>query len=351
MNLRLGCAVCVFGVLCFDYSNAGALKKYFSKNDNVTEQNTVEDVASQKHIENENAVSETESKTSTSGSEKTMEASDVGGDGASSVTASVEKKKIVGDPVVLRINGKKEFRRSHILAEMRKIPPQMLQGIEPDKLFEMLREQVLNTYLMVEQAKKAGMDRSKEFLERVAQLKDELLGRMFMMKELAPKAENESALKARYTKYLVEFKKGKEIKLRHILLDTEAEAKEVIVSLDKGSDFAALATEKSKAPSRAKAGEEGYVPVDMMPAVVKDKISSLKSGEYNKEPIKTDNGYHVFKAEDIRDTSPMKFEEAKPMLKQVLVHEEMMHLFDRLSKQANVEKFNEDGSAIVAPSK
>ncbi|MDR1236598.1 MAG: peptidylprolyl isomerase [Holosporaceae bacterium] len=261
----------------------------------------------------------------------------------------VERKKIVGDPVVLRINGKKEFRRSQVLEDIKKIPPQMAQGISPDKLFEVLRDQRLNVYLMTEQAKKAGLDRSKEFVDQLEQMKDDLLGRLFLMKELGFKVENEAAVKARYTKYLVEFKKGKEFQIFHILVGTEDEAKSVLAALDRKEEFEKLAREKSTAPSKDKGGEEGYIPVDMMPPEIKDKLIILKSGEYTKEFVKTEHGFHMFKVGEIRETTPLKYEEAVPTMKQLIMREEMVKLMDRLEKQSKVERFNEDGTPAQKP--
>jgi peptidyl-prolyl cis-trans isomerase C len=323
----------------FDSTYAGALKKSFSKGEESDNTKIEEQAASSESGEQAGESEKTESeKTETAKDEKTE--TTAASDGAD----KGEKKKIVGDPVVLRIAGKKEYRRSQILADMKLIPPHMVQGLSPEKLFEMLRDQKLNSYLMIEQAKKAGMDRTKEFLERVDQVKEELLGRIFLMRELAPKAENESALKARYTKYLVEFQKGKEFQVFHIMTATEEEAKDVVAALGKGGDFAKLAREKSLAPSKDKSGEEGYIPVNVMPPQIKDKILLLKTGEYTKEALKTENGYHVFKVGEIRDSTPQKYEEAAPMLKQLIMHEEMVKLLDRLEKQVKVERFNEDGT-------
>ncbi|MCR5225133.1 MAG: peptidyl-prolyl cis-trans isomerase [Alphaproteobacteria bacterium] len=337
MKFKTGCALAVLACLCFD-ANGGALKKFFVKNQSADIE-TKADAEEQKTAEE---ATSTETAPTTESKEVASATKE------KEAAAPAEKKKIVGDPVVARV-GKKEFRRSQILADMKNIPPQLIQGISPDKLFSMLRDQKVSTYLMIEQAKKAGLDRSKEFLDRVEQIKEDLLGRMFLMRELGPKAENESALKARYAKYVVEFKKDKEYLLRHIAVKTEDEAKTILASLAKGEDFSKIAKEKSFAPSKEKDGEEGYIPSNAMPDFVKTPITSLKKGEYNKEAIKTDNGFHIFKVEDIRDTSPLKYEEAKNMLKQVIMQEEMVKMMERLNKQANVEKFNEDGTPITAP--
>ncbi|MDR2157764.1 MAG: peptidyl-prolyl cis-trans isomerase [Holosporaceae bacterium] len=343
MKFKVGCAMAVLAVMFFDTARGGALKKHFSNG----EQSTSLEVGEKSAPSEDGGVAANDS--AESSKEDASKAAAIATQPEENASSSSEKKKIVGDPVVLRINGKKEYRRSHILADMKMIPPQMIQGVSPDKLFEMLRDQRLKAYLMIEQAKKAGMDRTKEFFDRVEQLKEELLGRMFLMKELAPKTENESALKARYTKYLVEFKKGKEFKIYHIMTSTEAEIKEVLAALGKGEDFSKLAKQKSMAPSKEKDGEEGYIPVDIMPSQIKDKVILLKVGEYTKDFVKTENGFHVFKVGDIRDTTPQKYEEAVPMLKQLVLHEEMTKMLDRLEKQAKVERFNEDGTPAAAP--
>lgn len=340
MKFRMCCAAAVLSFAYFEASEGGALKKTFSKDGKIEDAKVEKDGASTEGDvdKSEAAVAKPSSPSAGAASAKAV---------STKVAAPGEKKKIVGDPIVLKINGRKEYRRSQILADMKLVPPQMVQGISPDKLFEMLVTQKLNTYLMIEQAKKAGMDRTKEFMERLERFKEELLGRTFLIREIAPKAENESALKARYTKYLVEFKKGRESKVFHIMLSTEKAAKDVLASLAKGSDFSKLATEKSEAPSKSKGGDEGYVPLDMLPQEIKDKLTALKDGEYTKDFLKTENGFHIFKIMDSRDTTPQKFEEAKDMLKQVVMHEEMMKLLERLEKQAKVERFNEDGSPFV----
>jgi peptidyl-prolyl cis-trans isomerase C len=328
-------------------ANGGALKKHFSKGEQSEKINIEEQKASSEEAINvsANGLTEAGKAESTTASEQPATESPA----AAPATAPTEKKEIVGDPVVLRINGRKEFRRSQILEAMKAIPPHMLQGLAPEKIFEMLVEQKLHTYLLTEQAKKAGMDRRKEFCNSIEQFKEDQLGRMLLMVELSPKIENESALKARYTKYLVEFKKCNEFKVFHIMVNTEAEAKDVLAALGKGEDFSKLAKEKSIAPSKDKGGEEGYIPVDMLPPQIKDKVIGLKAGEYSKEFTKTDNGYHIFKVADIRETTPQKYDDAVPMLKQVIMHEEATKLLDRLKKGAKIERYHEDGTIASAP--
>jgi peptidyl-prolyl cis-trans isomerase C len=367
MNMKLGtfCATGVVAFVLFGTVEGGALKKHFAGKDDQAgniaigggEQETpaagngaAPAPASEDHVSAEVAHSPVEETTPpVPTSESSGQSQAIEELAPNSAVNSAVDKKIVGDPVVLRINGKKEFRRSQILDDVRKIPPQMAQGIPSEKIFEVIREQRLNVTLMTEQARKAGLHNTKEFLDQVEQMKEDLLGRIFLMRELGGKIENESAIKARYTKYLVEFKKGKEFQVFHILVATEDEAKSVLAALERGEDFGKLARDKSTAPSKEHNGEEGYLPVDMMPPQIKDKLIFLKNGEYTKEFTKTEHGCHIFKVGDIRETAPLKYEDAIPTLKQLIMREEMIKLMDRLEKQVKVERFNEDGTHAEKP--
>jgi parvulin-like peptidyl-prolyl isomerase len=370
MKMRTFCSIAVVAFVFFGTVEGGALKKMFAGKDGQAEQtgniaigngeaaNTGGTTPEAPAAETASSIADTtapQDSTPETGAEfeatpPAVEETGANPAGANPAAANpTESKKIVGDPVVLRINGKKEFRRSQVLEDVRKIPPQMAQGISADKIFEIIREQKLNVTLMTEQAKKAGLHNTKEFLDQVEQMKEDLLGRIFLMRELGGKIENESAIKARYTKYLVEFKKGKEFQVFHILVNTEDEVKGILAALEKGEDFGKLAKDKSVAPSKERNGEEGYLPVDMMPPQIKDKLIFLKSGEYTKEFTKTEHGYHIFKVGEIRETTPMKYEEAIPSLKQLIMREEMIKLMDRLEKQVKVERFNEDGTPAEKP--
>lgn len=335
MNFKTGCSAAVLMLFCFGDAHTGALKNKFLGSKQMANQ-AQSDVSSGENASQENPEISSEKGTSAAA------ADDV------STPNTSETKKIEGDPVVLRINGKKEYRRSQILDDMKLVPPQMIQNMQPDKLFISLRDQKLNAYLMLEQAIKAGMDKTEDFLKRMENMKREMLVREFLMKELGPKVENESVVKQRYDKYLKEFKKGFEYKLCHIMLDSEKDVKDVLALLSNGNDFAKLAKEKSKAASKENGGDEGFISINHLPNNLKEKIAPLKDGDYTKEAVQIESRYHLFKVTERRDTKPLTFEEAQNMLKQRIMYEEMAKLSNKLEKQAKVEKFNEDGSPVVA---
>ena len=112
MRIKTGCALAVLAFLCFDEANCGALKKFFMKNQSADIE-TKADAEEQKTAEE---TTSTEASTSTTETTTTQTKEATPAAEAKETTKPAERKKIVGDPVVARI-GKKEFRRSQILAE------------------------------------------------------------------------------------------------------------------------------------------------------------------------------------------------------------------------------------------
>ncbi|MDR3151742.1 MAG: peptidylprolyl isomerase [Holosporaceae bacterium] len=337
-------------LLCSEHVAAGALKRDFNKDGGDKQAAPVEGSGGSEEKTGA-AEGSSGSEEKTSATEEYVGVAESGkqetATSASSETAVPTPKKIEGDPVVLKI-GRKVFKRSDVLEAMKSLPPQLVKGIPQDKLFSMVRDQKMSEYLMIEQAKKAGMDKTKEFLDRMEQTKQDLLARLFLLKEISPKTENEQALRARHIKYVAEFKKAKESHLYHIMAASEDQAKKVLEQLKNNADFSAVAEKESTAPSKTSGGDEGFIPLEMLPDPIKGKLMTLKPGEYTKEFIKTEAGFHIFKITETRDSAPQKFEDCKNMLRQMIFQEELMKLMDKLEKQYSVEKFEEDGTPAKA---
>lgn len=374
MKVKLiGCAAIAFGIFCYyEPAHCGTLSKLFKKDEKkVDEAKEAEEEEGEDEAEEEGEAAEEEEKKEASNADVASSKSaenqqpQIEADNGTSQSASEPapaapkavtppsapekpKKEIKGDPVVARVGRLKEFHRSDVLRIMKGLPAQLTGGISHDRLFQMCLDQLVSSYLMVEQAKKAGLEKTKEYIEALEATKSDLLARQFLMKEVMPKADNESVLKARYAKYVVDFKSVKETQIFHIMMSNEKDAQEVIAKLDKGEDFKKLAKEKSMAPSKEKGGEEGYVAISMLPAQIKDTLEKLGKNGYTKKALEAGGAWHIFKVGDVRDSTHQSYEQIKDSLKQVIVQEEIMKLVARLMKQFNVTKFNEDGSALTA---
>jgi len=132
-------------------------------------------------------------------------------------------------------------------------------------------------------------------------------------------------------------KAGKEYNARHILLETEDEARAVIALLDQGSDFSELAKEKSTGPSGSSGGKLGWFGEGQMVAPFSEATAKLEKGAYTKEPVQTQFGWHVIILDDVRDSTPPPFEDVKDRLKMLLANQQLQQHVEELKGSANIE--------------
>jgi len=114
----------------------------------------------------------------------------------------------------------------------------------------------------------------------------------------------------------IEQSSDKQYKARHILVQTQAEAQDLIAQLGEGADFQALAKEHSTGPSGPNGGDLGWFAPEQMVKPFADAVISLKHGAYSPEPVQTQFGWHVILREESRDNEPPTLESVRDAIKQ-----------------------------------
>ena len=154
-------------------------------------------------------------------------------------------------------------------------------------------------------------------------------------KKNAPKDE---ALKAEYEK--VRATQGdKEVKVQHILVEDEKDAKDLIAQIKKGGSMDKLAKEKSKdAGSKDQNGKLEWTMPSNFVKPFSDALLKLKKGEMTQEPVKTPYGYHIIKLEDTRTAKVPGFEEVKDKIRQSHQQEQVTAMLEALRKKATVKE-------------
>jgi len=187
------------------------------------------------------------------------------------------------DPVVARVNGT-EIRRSDIVELIRSLPPQAQQ--QPlEKLYPAVLDQMVRTVLVSQAAHKQKLQDDPEVKKRMALISDQVMADAYVQ-HLLQKDITDQKLQARYDKYVKDAPPREEINARHILLANEADAKAVIADLNKGADFAKLASEKTTDPAgKSSGGDLGYFTKDEMVPEFADAAFKLKKGEFTQTPI------------------------------------------------------------------
>jgi len=135
----------------------------------------------------------------------------------------------------------------------------------------------------------------------------------------------------------VEHGPKQEYRVRHIIVDSEDAARDIIAQLGKGADFAALAHERSTGPSKDEGGDLGWLGPGMVVPEFFAAVQTLKAGEYTRTPVHTSFGWHVIKVEETRPLTPAPFEQVKEKIQTMLRQQQFEEKIEELRARADVE--------------
>ena len=159
---------------------------------------------------------------------------------------------------------------------------------------------------------------------------------------------DDKALEARYQQFLKDNPQQEEVRARHILVASEAVAKEIIADLKKGGDFAALAKAKSTDGSAKEGGDLGFFTREDMVPEFSEAAFALKPNEFTQEPVKSQFGWHVIKLEQRRQTAAPALADVRDQLTSEMSQEMITKIVEDLRKGAKIEKFDIEGKPLPA---
>lgn len=250
------------------------------------------------------------------------------------------------DKVAARIDGRPLYFSD--VEAMKQMLPSQYRALPTSTIYTQLLEVAVQSELVARAGREAGLGRDPQVLRRLAFAKDRLIESAYRdrLREEGRKQATDAALQARYKTFLDGYQPEEEVRARHILVKTEAEAKTIIEQLDHGADFATLAKEKSTGPSASKGGDLGYFTHDQMIKEFADAAFSMAPGTYSKTPVETQFGWHVIYVEDKRKQPPPKLSEIREQLTEQIASAYMSEAVQKLEKSARIERFNMDGTPM-----
>jgi peptidyl-prolyl cis-trans isomerase C len=199
-------------------------------------------------------------------------------------------------------------------------------------------DQLTMQFLLSQESIKKGIDKTPEVLDQIDLTRQSILANAFVQDYFKNTPVSDDMLKAEYEKIKAE-KAGSEYKARHILVDNEAEAKDIISKLKKNPKaFESLAKEKSKdSGSKSSGGELGWFDPRAMVPEFGAAVAKLSKGKFTEEPVKSQYGYHVILLEDSRPKVFPPLDQVKPQLQQQIQQQNLKKLFDDLKAKAKIE--------------
>jgi len=249
------------------------------------------------------------------------------------------------DPVIARVDGM-EIRESDLALAEEDIGSGM-QPSPPEMRREALLTYLIDVMIIAKAAEAQKLAQNPGFERRVAFARQKVLMEALLDKE-SKGAANEAAMKKIYEDSVAQNKPVEEARARHILVETEDKAKEVLAKLKAGGDFAALAKAESKDPGSADGGDLGYFAKEQMVPEFSEAAFKLEKGGLS-EPVKTQFGWHIIKLEDKRNKPVPEYEQVKGQIETYIVRRAQTELVGKLRDAAKIDRVGQPAEKPADP--
>lgn len=249
------------------------------------------------------------------------------------------------DPIVAKVNGA-EIHESDLASAEQDIG-QNLPPLQPEAKRDYLIAYVSDMMLVAKAAEDKKLADTEDFKRKLALARSKLLMEALLQNE-AKTAVTDAALRKVYDDAIKQIGEEKEVKARHILVETEDDAKTILASLKTGGNFDAIAKEKSKDPgSKENGGDLGYFSKDQMVPEFAEAAFKLDKGQIS-DPVKTQFGWHIIKVEDTRTKPAPAYDEVKDQVETFVVRKAQAELVQKLRTESKIERLDKKPDAKPA---
>jgi peptidyl-prolyl cis-trans isomerase C len=221
--------------------------------------------------------------------------------------------------------------------------PENLRGLPFETLYPVLLDRIIDHEALVMIARRNGLENRADVQQDIQAATDRILEGAWLSRDATSKV-TEEAIRARYDRQFANRPASEEVRARHILVTTEAEARKVLDDLRHGADFATVARAVSKDPDSSKGGDLGFFRREQVWPGFADIAFSLQPGQVAPEPVKNEFGWHVVKVEEKRLVAPPGYADVHDQLRQELLAAAVQQSVAQARAQLGIRRFNLDGS-------
>ena len=210
---------------------------------------------------------------------------------------------------------------------------------QPDtpELRNLIRESLIMTELINQEARKRKLLDKPEVKVLLEETRNRVVANALAQDYLKANPIKDEDVKAEYEKIKAGVLKTPEYRARHILVEKEDEAKDIIAKLKSGAKFEDLAKQSKDPGSAANGGDLDWaVPENYVPEFAA-ALQKLKKGEVTETPVKTQFGYHVIRLDDTRQAQVPPFEQVQPQIREKMQQQKLGEFQEKLRKSAKVE--------------
>jgi peptidyl-prolyl cis-trans isomerase C len=242
--------------------------------------------------------------------------------------------KPAGGEVIARVNGK-PVPKARADAMMQQ---QHARGApDNEQTRNAIREELVNREIVAQEAAKAGFDKNPEVRTQIEITSQDILINAYVRDYLRTHPITDDDIEKEYERAKAQAP-DKEYRARHILVETEDQAKDMIAQLKKGAKFDDLAAKNSKDPgTKDRGGDLDWTTPGNLDRNFSDAMIKLDKGKYTEAPVKTRFGWHVIQLDDVRPVRIPTLAEIKPRIQQQLVNVRVEEMMRGLRAKAKVE--------------
>lgn len=201
--------------------------------------------------------------------------------------------------------------------------------------FPNLVSEITNTKLAAKAAMAADLQNNEVIVDAIRIATERILAEAYFGTEIR-KTVNEAEINAAYERFVADSDSREEVSARHILVDEEQAALDLIEKLKAGDDFATLAQEFSTGPSGPNGGDLGYFGRGQMVPDFEAAAFALEIGTFTSTPVQTQFGYHVIKLEDKRLAPAPTLEQMRQQIASNLSQQALARLIEELRSGATI---------------
>src|SRR5579871_1334880 len=270
----------------------------------------------------------------------------VAGGFAMVLLASLPLRAKDANPVLAKVNGA-EIRQSDVTLAEEELGPSLAQ-MDPATKKENVLAFLIDMKIVAKAAEDKKIEDRPDFKARLAFSRNRLLMDNLLAAE-GKAATTDDAMKKVYQEAAKQIEGEQEVHARHILVETEDDAKTIEAELKKGGDFAELAKTKSKDPGGADGGDLGFFTKDQMVPEFSSVAFALEPGKIS-DPVKSQFGWHIIKVEEKRNRKAPDFEQVKPQIETYVTRKAQAEYVAKLREAAKVERMDQaSNTATPAP--
>ena len=205
-----------------------------------------------------------------------------------------------------------------------------------DQARKLILDNLITQEVVAQEADRKGFSKSTDVRAQIDLMRQQVLVQALIQDYVKTHPVKDEDMLAEYNK-LKAARGDKEYKARHILVDKDSEANDIIAQLKKGAKFEDLAKQSKDPGSKDKGGDLDWNPPTTFVKPFADALTKLDKGKFTETPVQTQFGWHVIQLDDVRTQPFPAYDTVKQQLQSRLQEQEVHKYVNDLRAKAKIK--------------